>query len=125
VIWAGAVAPDQTASTLRTKLGFALLANAFEAGGASTLEDDRRVIERIAALSPRHVVLFARAWEPPLLDLLDFIGALRRQVADDPSVVVVPLAEAPSDPISGTQLDTWRRTVATLRDTRVYVEPGQ
>jgi len=125
VIWAGTIDPAAAASTLRAKLGFALLANAFEAGGATSLDDDRRVIERIAGLSPRHVVLFTRAWEPPLLELLDFISALRRRLADDPSVVVVPVAQTPTEPVTGTQLDAWRRTVATLHDSRVYVEPGQ
>jgi hypothetical protein len=93
----------------------------FLAGGRASLTQDRETVERIAAVAPQQVVVFTRAYEPPLLELLDFVVMLRRRLRETVSIIVCPLPEAGGH-ATAEQIDAWRRTVGTLRDSKVYVE---
>jgi hypothetical protein len=61
-----------------------------EVGGNNTLEED----QRIAQESRGEVLLFVKAWEPPTMDLMDYLEALSSQAA---SVTVVPVGTAHTD----------------------------
>jgi hypothetical protein len=121
VIWAEAVAVDAAAGAVGRLLGARLVAPPLQAGGAATLADDRATLERIAALEPRQIALLTRAYEPPLLDLLDFVRALRDRVGRAVSIVVCPLPEG-GGTVMPEEVEAWRRMLATLRDPAVYVE---
>ncbi len=78
----------------------------------------------LAALSPDDatlVLVLTRAWEPPMLDFLDFLEELRQRVGSGVSVVVVPVGINGAAP-DETALKTWRHSVARLPDSGVYVE---
>ena len=64
-----------------------------------------------------------RAYEPPLLEFLDFLGALRARVAGT-GIVVVPVP-APGQALRDTDVNTWRHALARRDDPRVYVEAAQ
>ncbi len=55
-----------------------------EVGGNNTLEEDQHIV----AQSSGEVLLFVKAWEPPTMDLMDYLEALSRQAE---SVTVVPV----------------------------------
>jgi uncharacterized membrane protein len=120
VLWAAALPPDAAADVVARALGVRVVAVA-EAGGASSLAEDRRTIERTAAHDARRIVVVTRAWEPPLLELLDFLRDLRSHVGEQTSIVVCPASE-PGTRVTAEQVDTWRRTVGQLRDPHLYVE---
>jgi len=121
VIWAESM-PQSSAGEATLELLSTELADVpFLAGGRASLTQDRETVERIAAVAPQQVVVFTRAYEPPLLELLDFLVMLRRRLRETVSIIVCPLPETGGH-ATAEQIDAWRRTVGTLRDSKVYVE---
>lgn len=121
VIWSHGIAPDVVRDYARRRLGLELTA-VVEAGGTPELEVDRRAAEEIAS-GTGPVVVFTPAWEPPLLEFLDFLTAIRERAGPDASIVVTPVAET-VEPAGEVERDTWARAVGRLADPRVYVETG-
>jgi hypothetical protein len=122
IIWANAIAKDSVnAWSLRTL--HKEVTQVVEAGGGRDLNDDAVAVRRTADAKPNAVLLFVRAWEAPLLELQDFIEALRAAVGPACSIVVVPIgpAGAPSDE---TQRATWSRWVGRIADPALYMESG-
>ena len=74
-------------------------------------------------LEPGTVVVLTPAWEPPLLELLDFLGELRRRVGREHSIVVAPIADG-AHAVTSLEHETWARAVGRLRDPKLYVEAG-
>jgi hypothetical protein len=69
------------------------------------------------------VIVFVRGWEAPLLELQDFIQALRAKVGPQCSVVVVPVG-ANGEVASESQRSTWSRWTARVGDPALYLESG-
>jgi hypothetical protein len=59
--------------------------------------------------------LCVRGYEPPVLDLVDFVADLRRAMGAERGIAVALAGGRPSD------VSTWRRKLATLGDPRVVV----
>jgi hypothetical protein len=121
VVWGGSIDPAQADTNARRRLGIGVSA-VVEAGGGRTLADDRAALDAIRSGSGP-VVVFTRAWEPPMLEFGDFIAALRECVGRDASIVVSPIAAADGE-IDETQRQTWARAVGRVADPRVYLEVG-
>ena len=88
--------------------------------GEAGLEQDAAAIRTLAGQGGEEpVVVIAKAWEPPVLELLDFLGDLRRALGERRAVVVVPLAldaaGRPAAPGSGDTLQ-WQRAADRLGD---------
>ena len=122
VIWSGSVAPESADAYARGTLGIALN-EVVEAGGGRTLAADQASIDRVSAGYAGTVVVFTRAWEPPLLEFLDFVAALRRALGTDASIIVAPVAES-SAAVESQHRETWARAIGRLADPRVYLETG-
>jgi Protein of unknown function (DUF2868). len=84
--------------------------------------DDRAALEQ-AGDGAHPVVVFAPAWEPPLLELLDFLAELRRRLGTAASIVVTPVPEGARE-VSTLELETWMRAMGRLADPHLYVETG-
>jgi hypothetical protein len=122
VIWEGGIAVDAARPYARERLGVDV-ETIVEAGGGRALSADRAALERIGSNGPRTILVFTPAWEPPLLELLDFLRELRRVVGDAASIVVTPVPDA-IRAVTDVERDTWTRAMARLRDPRLYVEAG-
>ena len=120
VIWSDAL-PAARAASEAAALGIALADEPLPAGGAGTLDDDARTLDALARARPRRVIVFVRSYEPPLWEFLDFLATLRTKVEPTVSIVVVPVPES-GDVASTSDVDTWRRCVATHGDAHLYVE---
>jgi hypothetical protein len=120
VIWEGCVSAPGARAHARNRLGLELVAIA-EAGGNRTLGADAQALDAIGASEPGPVVVFTPAWEPPLLELLDFLGELRLRVGAEHSIVVTPVADG-ARTVTAVEHETWARAVGRLRDPRLYVE---
>ena len=122
VIWEGCSSAAAARAHARSRLGLELDV-VVEAGGSRTLGADRQALDAISSTEPSTVVVFTPAWEPPLLELLDFLGELRRRVGPEHSIVVAPIADE-ARTVTGVEHETWARAVGRLRDPKLYVEAG-
>jgi hypothetical protein len=121
IVWSGALPlPDVghwTAAHLRWRVVEELEA------GSRTLTADQSVIERASALQPSTVIVFVRGWEAPMLDLQDFIQALRAKLGSQCSLIVVPVG-AGGEIASDAQRSIWSRWTARVGDPALYLESG-
>ncbi len=123
VIWSGSMNPATAEVHARTTLGVAL-GHVVEAGGGQTLEQDRASIVEISKGAPASIIVFTRAWEPPLLEFIDFIVALREALGTDASIVVAPVAEMAGSAVAKSYRETWARVIDRIADPRLYLETG-
>lgn len=121
LIWEGSVSPAAAQSYARRHLGLELL-DVVEAGGGR-LAADRAALEGLVADPSRLLVIFTPAWEPPLLELRDFLTELRQRVGRDASIVVAPVPDGPRA-VTDVERATWQRAIARLADPKIYVETG-
>jgi hypothetical protein len=97
------------------------------AGGSASLEADAAVVSALAQTpEDSGVALLVKGWEPPLLELLDFLRDLRRAGGNRRVLVVVPLglgeAEGgPWQPLPAVELERWRRRLQRLGDPGLVV----
>ncbi len=82
------------------------------AGGSRTIAEDRAVLASLGQRDPRpSVALYVKAWEPPMLELLDFLRDLRQTIGQGAAITVVPTGDA-----SAEQHNAWHRKLTTLSD---------
>jgi hypothetical protein len=122
VIWEGCVSAQAARAHARRRLGLELGA-IVDAGGTPALRADQQALDSVAAGERGPVVVFTPAWEPPLLELLDFLSELRKRVGTQHSIVVAPIADG-ERAVTRLEHDTWARAIGRLRDPRLYVEAG-
>jgi len=111
IIWNGAAATGQPSAD----------AIVIEAGGERTPDDDREALSRIPPDVKGVVRVITKAWEPPLLELHDYLSALRQHVGRERSIVVQPLGEAQASP-DPNDVAVWRASLSGLDDPAVYVQ---
>jgi hypothetical protein len=121
LIWEGSLAVDSARGYARRHLGLDLT-TVIEAG-AGELAADRAALERLATDAAQSVIVFTPAWEPPLLELLDFLAELRSRVGPAVSIVVAPVPDG-ARAVSDVERATWTRAIAKLADPKLYVETG-
>lgn len=119
IVWNDCLAPD-AARAYGRRLGVEL-ENVLTAGSGA-LADDRQALQRLDD-GGRSLIVFVPAWEPPILEFLDFLGDVRKQVGDDASIVVTPVAEAGGS-VTELERGVWSRAVGRVADPRLYVETG-
>ena len=78
-------------------------------------------IETIPEHTPR-LLLVVKAWEPPMLEVLDLLQLLRGRVGADASIVIAPVG-VPEGGYSAqwNDLAVWSAAVAKLKDPSTYV----
>jgi Protein of unknown function (DUF2868) len=121
IIWSDAIERESIDAWTRQHLR-RQVASVLEAG-ARTLAADQATVVRAATLQPSLVLIFVRAWEAPLMDLQDFIHALRAGVGTQRSLVVVPIG-ANCVAADAIQRATWSRWIARIGDPALYLESG-
>jgi hypothetical protein len=122
IIWSNAIAKD-TVSAWSLRTLHKEVTQLVEAGGGRDLNEDAVAVRRAAEARPHAVLLFVRAWEAPLLDLQDFIEAVRAAVGPACSIVVVPIGPAGA-PADEAQRTTWSRWIGRIADPALYMESG-
>lgn len=122
IIWSSAIAKESVRDwTLRSL--HKEVTHFVEAGGGRDLNEDALIVRTVAQTKPRAVLLFVRAWEAPLLDLQDFLEALRAALGAACSIIVVPIGPDGA-PASELQRSTWARWVGRIADPALYMESG-
>lgn len=121
IVWSGALPPGDVGRWTAKHLRWRVM-EALEAGGRSIAADET-VVERVAALQPNTIIVYVRAWEAPLLDLQDFIQALRAKLGPRCSLIVAPVG-ANGEIASEAQRSIWSRWTARVGDPALYLESG-
>lgn len=127
VNWAGVDLSDGAAAQLVTgETGHAVIL-VTQAGGASDVEDDGRVVAELGAEPvDGPVVILVKAWEPAMLEFVDFVRDLRRALGEGRAVVVMPVGRgadgqvAPPEPRDRSQ---WQARMGAAGDPWVSVRP--
>jgi hypothetical protein len=121
LIWENGLPADAARDYARRHLG--LDVTGVVAAGGGELEADRSALERLAAQPGETLLVLTPAWEPPLLELLDFLAELRRRTGPDVSIVVAPVPDG-ARAVTEVERATWTRAIARLADPKLYVEAG-
>src|SRR5258706_9841260 len=124
VRWSGLALDDASAAALvRGALG-SEVAGAFDGGAGSGRSDAALAIELAAAPDPP--VLFVKAFEPPLAELVDWLGELRGALGDRAPIFVLPVAEGASAALAtGRDARIWRRGLDRAADPWLFVVTGE
>jgi hypothetical protein len=116
VVWSGFPLADAEAAS--AALGVTV-EGLYRAGEADLRQDAEAIRALAEAGGSEPVVVVAKAWEPPVLELLDFLGELRAALGRERAIVVVPLAlDAGGRPAAPGAEDArqWRRAADRLGD---------
>ncbi len=131
VNWAAAPVDDRRAAA---SFGNATV---HHAGGALSPEDDRLLGPRLAKSHDlaAGIAIIVKAWEPPLMEFVDFLKGLRSACGDRLPIMVVPIGiDAGAEADSGKaglpapeqrHLDVWRSKMATVGDPWIRVTAPQ
>jgi len=92
----------------------------FAAGGKRSTEQDSATVTSVCESRPQGVVVVVKCWEPPLLDLLDFLRALRTSCSRPLPLIV--LLWGGREGVGEAELDSWRRTLSQLQDPDLHLE---
>ncbi len=115
VAWAEAVEESVLRSALGVELRFG------QAGGRRTLGEDEGLVRAVAEWGAEGrakagaTLVLVRGHEPPVLDLLDFLAALRRAAGAERAICTVLAGGSPRD------LATWRHRLVSLADPMLSV----
>ncbi len=95
-----------------------------EAGGAFSIEHDRRVLSSVSDRNAGPVVLLVKSWEPPMAEFKDFVHDLRQALAEPRPVAVVPVgvgSETEPLPPQADMAAVWATVVKQLGDPWTFV----
>jgi hypothetical protein len=98
-------------------------AQLFEAGGTTSLSEDLALVKRIGALNAAGdaaLLIVVKAWEPPLMEFLDFLTALRNALSSSSTMIIVLPVGLGNDSdlpaATPAQFKLWRDKLAALGD---------
>lgn len=104
----------------------------FAAGGSASVEADEALVRQLAANAEGErgdVLVLVKGWEPPLMEFVDFVQALRGSIdAGSAEIVVLPVGLDPDGrlgPANPAQLDIWRNKLARVGDPSLRVVAHQ
>ena len=88
----------------------------WEVGGANSFEEDSEVISK----SQGEVLLFVKAWEPPTMDIIDYLTELTDKVD---KVVVVSIGTADNQyEASAKEIAVWENKLSLTEDEKVWLK---
>ncbi len=89
-------------------------AEVYEVGGSQTLEEDAEVAKKLSGT----VLLYVKSWEPPTLDLIDFLTLLSDD--RDNRLMVYPIGISQADyQASQADFDIWQHKISTIKDREI------
>jgi hypothetical protein len=122
VRWSGLAVPDEQVAELVARHVGAELTGVLDGGAGAALSD----AELAAALARAGdaPLLLVKGWEPPLLELLDWLGELRAALGEATPILVLPLAAGVDGrfaPAGEPDASIWARRLDTAGDPRLDV----
>ncbi len=118
--WSGTAHDVKDVSSVLSGLGIEPLDHLY-AGGRQTTEQDQELVLGLCRRKPEGVGILVKAWEPPMLDFLDFVKSLRRQCGQKMPIIILLWGGEQGGAI--TDRDTWQLTLGQLSDPDLHIEP--
>lgn len=119
VAWSGSVTHSDDVRRRLPDIGIEPL-DLRHAGGAQSTEQDQSTIAELCRQRDQGVAIIVKAWEPPLLEFVDFVQQVRsRCMQGQPLIVLLWGGEAP---VSDSDAGVWSLTLRQLQDPNLYVE---
>lgn len=106
---------------LKKLLGSVML---HHAGGALPPQEDRALIEKLDQSTATDLGIVVKAWEPPLMEFVDFVRNLRAAIGAGRTIMVLPVVSNDSQQLTAGdphQIQVWRRRLAGLGDPWLHV----
>jgi hypothetical protein len=119
VDWCGAVESREQISARLKSMGIEPL-EFLNAGGARSTAEDNATVAALCRQASEGVAVIAKAWEPPLLEFLDFLQEIRAQCGRRQPLIVVLWGGASG--VSERDRESWRLTLRQLRDPDLHLE---
>lgn len=119
VSWAGSVAEADDLDHRLSALGIDAVER-LHAGGAQSTEEDEAAIARLCPQRDQGVAVVVKAWEPPLLEIVDFLQQVRARCTRGQAIIV--LLWGGEDPVSDSDAEVWRLTLRQLKDPDLHIE---
>jgi hypothetical protein len=94
----------------------------FAAGGSTGMQDDIALAKRLATTvgnADSSVLIVVKAWEPPLMEFIDFLKTLRSAVGGGAVIAVLPVGLDDADTLgraAPTSMKLWRDKLAGIGD---------
>ncbi|BAW80820.1 hypothetical conserved protein [Candidatus Nitrosoglobus terrae] len=126
ITWAGINVEEGQLEDVIQQAVAVKISHVMPAGGKCSIEQDQRVIEELCAIREAAIIIVVKSWEPPLLDFLDFLEALRTALGLERIVMVVPVSFDDKRNLVSTDpkdLDIWRQKLQSLGDPRLAFQP--
>jgi len=119
VDWSGAIESRERIGANLQDMGIEAL-DFLPAGGARSTAQDAATVASLCKHAGAGVAVIAKAWEPPLLEFLDFLQDIRAQCGRRRAIIVV-LWGGPSG-VSERDREPWQLTLRQLKDPDLHLE---
>jgi hypothetical protein len=119
VAWSGSVANAEPLRPRLVAIGIEQQ-ELLHAGGAQSTEEDQASIAALCTRREHGVAIIVKAWEPPLLEFVDFVQQVRARCKDGQPIVV--LLWGGGAPVSDSDLQVWSLSLRPLKDPNLHVE---
>jgi len=127
VNWSGLEVTDESLAAQVQAAWKRRIVGVLHAGGRSSISDDEETIAALAASpAPSGIALVVKAWEPPVMELLDFLRDLRRSAGPRRLIVVAPTGIQSTGqlaPPRAADLAQWEKRLRHLQDPALTVRP--
>ena len=119
IVWSGSLAEPDALSRRLPELGIEAVGWQ-QAGGARSIAQDAAAIASVCRQRNEGVAVVAKAWEPPLLEFVDFVRNLRTRCSRQQPIVVVLWGDGA--PVSESDAEVWYQTLRRLKDPDLHIE---
>ena len=117
--WAGTGADRERTEKQMQSMGISpqeLLA----AGGNRTTDQDNETITSLCHSKTDGIAVIVKSWEPPLLEFVDFVHAIRERCTRQQPIIVLLWGD--QDGVSKQDIETWQLTLHQLKDPDLHIE---
>ena len=119
VAWSGSIATAAALGPGLSAIGIEQQ-RLLHAGGAQSTEQDQATIDALCTRRDEGVAIVVKAWEPPLLEFVDFVQQVRARCVDGQPIVV--LLWGGDAAVNASDLQVWSLTLRPLKDPNLHVE---